>query len=209
MFKRLILAFLAALSFTAMAFGADNFATFRVENRLSISIPSHWTVLDESTRRDIAAAAQAMINEETHVSSLSVHAPPEPSGAIIRVQFVDSDGLDQSELIGAIRSDPAGSMRELQIASEEEIGKLARAVAPNGIKILGPPKTTVEAINGKLAIAVQYRRTGFAPGTTFNVTQYHIPLGPDKALVTLSYREQDGLLYSVILKRVKESITIR
>lgn len=40
------------------------------------------------------------------------------------------------------------------------------------------------------------------------VTQYHVPLGNEMVMITLSFRELDAAVYSPILEHVKKSISI-
>ncbi len=190
---------------------ASNYRTFFVANRINISVPSHWHPLDENSRRNLAAAAESLLDgkESAHVASLAVNAVPAPAGAIVRVSLIDADGLSQSELISAVKSDPNGTNKELDAVGNDVVTNLDRQLRPTGMRILGRANTTVEAISGKLAIAIHYRRTSPQAGATFNVTQYHIPLGAKKAIITLSYREQDAIVFSTILKKVKSSIVIR
>jgi hypothetical protein len=57
---------------------------------------------------------------------------------------------------------------------------------------LGARAFAVEPLGGQLALIIRYARTSTAnPAETMRVTQYHVPLGAEKALITLSYIEGD------------------
>lgn len=207
-----LLALLGALSFSAYAENTSSYSKVVVANRVSISIPTHWKTLDESTRKNISAAAEALLDdpsEVTHVPALAVTSLPSPPGGIVRVSLIDGDGLTQAELINASKTDPAGTLKELSAQGDAMLATASRQLEPAGIKVLSKANTTLENIGGKFAIAVRYRRTSTIAGESFTVCQYHIPLGDKKVIITLSYREQDALIYKSIINRVRSSITIR
>lgn len=65
-------------------------------------------------------------------------------------------------------------------------------LAKYGVKEVGRPRFAVEPIGGPTALIISYGRTSTVnPAETMRVTQYHVPLGAEKALVTLSYIEGD------------------
>ncbi|MEI6117323.1 MAG: hypothetical protein WCP99_22510, partial [Burkholderiales bacterium] len=62
---------------------------------------------------------------------------------------------------------------------------------------------------GQTALVISYGRTSSVNSTeTMRVTQYHVPLGTEKALITLSYIEGDQQAI-VAHTRLKHSIVIR
>ena len=207
-----VLILLAVSNSPVSAEDNSNFSNILVANRVSISIPTHWKTLDENTRKNISAAAEALLDdpkEITHVAALAVSSLPSPPGGIVRVSLIDGNGLTQAELIDASKTDPVGTLKELSAQGNEIVAIGSRQLAPAGIKVLGKANTTLENVGGKLAIAVRYRRTSTIAGESFTVCQYHIPLGDKKIIITLSYREQDALIYRSIINRVRSSIKIR
>lgn len=78
-----------------------------------------------------------------------------------------------------------------------------------GMQILGQEKVGIDAIGGLTAFTLTYRRTSAVGPSPFTVTQYHVPVGKEKVLITLSYRESDRRLFGLILDRVKRSVTIK
>ena len=67
----------------------------------------------------------------------------------------------------------------------------------------------IDTIGGLTALTLAYRRTSAIGTSPFTVTQYHVPVGKEKVLITLSYRESDGRLFGLIFDRVKRSVTIK
>jgi len=83
------------------------------------------------------------------------------------------------------------------------------AMAKNGVKEVGHPRFAVEPIGGQTALIISYGRTSTAnPAETMRVTQYHVPLGPEKTLITLSYIEGNPQAIAAH-NRLKSSIVIR
>ena len=65
-------------------------------------------------------------------------------------------------------------------------------LAKNGVKEVGRPSFAVEPLGGQFALIIRYGRTSTAnPAETVRVTQYHVPLGAEKAVITLSYIDGD------------------
>ena len=82
-------------------------------------------------------------------------------------------------------------------------------LAKIGVKEVGRPRFAVEPIGGQTALIISYGRTSTANSAeTMRVTQYHVPLGAEKALITLSYIESDAQA-TAAHNRVKNSIVIR
>ncbi len=82
-------------------------------------------------------------------------------------------------------------------------------MAKYGMKEVGHPTFAVEPIGGQTALIIRYGRTSPANSAeTMRVTQYHVPLGAEKALITLSYIEGDPQVIAAH-NRLKSSILIR
>lgn len=193
----------------------SNYRRIEVGKRVSVEVPAHWHVRDLDERRNIAAAGEAITNavgrknEPNHVSSLSVVSQPEPVGAIIRISFIPTDGLTQSDVRQAIQSDRVGILREIGTVFREEMAVLSKGMEKQGMKIIGRESVGIDSIGDMTAFTFSYRRTSAIGPWSFLVTQFHVPVGREKVLITLSYRESDALLFRPILDRVKRSVVIR
>lgn len=193
----------------------SNYQRVLVANRVTIEIPKHWEGLSIDQRRNLAAAADAMGATSStrrppgHVASLAVNATPSPPGAIIRVSMIPTEALTQSDLTRALSEDRAATLAELRSVFRQEMADLAAQMQKQGLRMLGEEQVTIVSIGGKTAISVSYRRTSPRGPSPFRVTQYHVPLGNEKALITLSFRESDAIVYSQIIDYVKSSILIR
>ena len=185
-----------------------------VGNRVSITVPAHWRVKDASERQNIAASADALIDpsgkasEPMHVSSLSVVSTPEPPQAIIRVSFVAEPG-SQAELKQELAGGKERAVAEIASVWREDSKTLAAAMAKQGMRYLGNERFDFQPLGSKTAVVISYRRTSARDGSPYLVTQYHVPMGTDKVLITLSLQESSALLVQPILDRVKNSIVIR
>lgn len=202
----------------AAADDLSNYHRIEVGARVSLEIPRHWKISDLDERREIAVAGEAMMesalpDEPAFVSALSAQSPP-PVGGIIRVSYIPTEEpeywLDQAGLAAAVRDDRAGSIQVLNEAFGQEMSLLAESMKNLGIELLSHGPAGIEKINGTNAMTYTYRRTSTSgQDSAFRVTQYHIPLGAEKVLMTLSYRESDALIYGAILDKVKSSLEIR
>ncbi len=193
----------------------SQFRRINVGGRVSIEVPAHWHVRDINERRNISAAGEVLTegagrkNEINHVSALSVVSRPEPVGAIIRVSYIPIEELTQVSLLHEIQSDRAGVLREIAGAFREDIAAIKKGMEKQGMQILGQEKVGIDTIGGLTAFTVMYRRSSAVGPSPFSVTQYHVPVGNEKILITMSYRESDGRLFGLILDRVKRSVTIK
>lgn len=213
-FRRLAVLLLALCALpTTAASQTLTYTTIDVGGRLSVTVPSHWRVRDTAERQNIAAGADAALNptgkssESMHVSSLSVVSNPEPIRAIIRVSFVKEPGT-QAELNREISANKDKVVAELKTAWDAEKHQLAEGMARQGGQYLGQEVFRIETIGTRTALVVSYKRSSLRGGAPFIVTQYHVPMGSDKVLVTLSFQESEAGLFRPILERVKNSISI-
>lgn len=210
-FLAVLLAFSAGASYAQQ----PNYQRVVVAKRVSLDIPVHWQALDIDQRRNLAAASERWSNgkgapqEPAHVAALAINATPHPPGAIIRVSVIPTEALSQSDLTRALQSDRVGTMKELTGAFKEELSVMAVQMQKQGMRILGQEKVAIDNIGDKVAISVTYRRTPAIGDSPFQVTQYHVPLGNEKVLITLSFRESTAIIYSQILEYVKQSISVK
>lgn len=211
-----VVALVALFTQVNLAFAQEShYRRIEVGDRVSLDVPSHWHIRDLDERRNIAAAGEAITgaagrpNEPMHVSALSVVSKPDPIGAIIRVSFIQIEELSQADVLKALRSDRSGTMREIAAVVREEMIAVSKGLESQGMRIIGQESVATDSIGGATAFTVSYRRTSALGQSPFAVTQYHIPLGKGKVLISLSYRESDAVLFRPILDRVKRSVVIR
>jgi hypothetical protein len=192
-----------------------NYQRVIVAKRVSLDIPVHWQALDIDQRRNLAAAAERWSDgngapqEPAHVAALAISAKPDPPGAIIRVSVIATEGPTQSDLRLALQNDRVATMKELTSALKEELSAMEVQMQKQGMSILDQEKVAIENIGGKIAVSVTYRRTPAIGDSPFQVTQYFVPLGNEKVLITLSFRESSAFVYSQILEYVKKSISVK
>jgi hypothetical protein len=82
------------------------------------------------------------------------------------------------------------------------------ALGKNGVTQVGKSAISIENLGGKTAIVIRYART--SPGKSsevVKVAQYHVILGREKALITLSVVDDDQANWR-IHDRLKNSILI-
>jgi hypothetical protein len=206
----LCLCLLAWIAFPAAAQQAS-YTKLNVKGRVQLEVPSTWTINDEEQRRRVKEMAeQAMGTPAIHMASLSVHSYPAPWRVLARVSFVPLEPpITQADLRAELK---AGKEQVLQDVAEywaEEAPAMWAAMAKHGMKEVGTPSFDVEPLGGKLALSIRYRRTSTThPGKTMRVTQYHVVLGEEKALITLSYLDEDPGAIAAH-NRLKKSIVIR
>jgi hypothetical protein len=210
------LAFILSLTAVSDVIAQESqFRQISVGSRVTVEVPAHWHVRDLDERKNIAAVGEVLTeglskkNELNHVSALSVVSKPEPIGAIIRISYIPTDDLSQAALKREIQVDRLGVLREVSGAFKEDMDLLRKGVEKQGIQILGQEKIGIDTIGGLTAFRLVYRRTSNVGSSPFTVTQYHVPVGKEKVLITLSYRESDERLFGLILDRVKRSVTIK
>lgn len=195
----------------------SNYQRMLVANRVSIEIPKHWEGLSIDKRKNLAAASDALDSTSSirrppgHVASLAVNATPSPPGATVRVTTIPTKSFTQAELQQALSEDKSGTMAELLSVFRQEMADVAAQMQKQGLGMLSEQKVAIASIGGKTAISVSYRRTSPKGRSAFRVTQYHIPLGSEKVLITLSLREteSDAIVYSQIIDYIKNSISIK
>ena len=185
----------------------SNFQNVIVDNLISIDLPRHWSFKDTSTRKNIAASAEALLNKPAHVASLSVVSLPAPASVIVRVSFIPLDNVTQADVKSAIAADRQGLLAELNQVFGDEFSQLQTAGASQNLKFWDK-EIGIANLSNSVAFTVTYRRTSLAGPFTFRVTQYHIPMGKTKALVTISYKEEDQKIFLPIVKKITQSVRI-
>jgi hypothetical protein len=196
---------------------ATNYQLVNVGEKLSLEIPKHWYSHSLSERRNISAAGEAIVNsvtlnEPVFVSSLSISSRPEPAGGFIRVSYIPTETkakqFYQKEFAFIVETRRDEFLHEIESAFAEQFNLLSKGSKGNGLNLLDHGPANIEKINGIYAMTYTYRRPSAYGSSPFKVKQYHIPLGVKKAIVTMSYRESQYILFWPILEKVKNSILI-
>lgn len=209
-FTALCLWLLAAISLpgTAQTVG---YTKLTVKGRVQLEIPSDWTINDAEQRKRIKEQSERLTGVPSiHTASLAAQSYPAPSRTMVRVSFIPMEPpLTQEDVRQEVSANKQQLLRDLADVWREESPTMWAGLAKNGVKEVGRPSFAVEPIGGRIALIISYGRTSTAnPAETMRVTQYHVPLGAEKALITLSYIEGDRQAISAH-DRLKSSIVIR
>ena len=202
--------FLASVA-VSVAAQPVGYTKLNVKGRVQLEVPSDWTINDTDQRRRVKEFAEKVTGVATeHVASLSVQSYPAPSRVFVRVSFIPMDPpLTQAEVLQEVRANKQQVLRDLSDVWCEEAPTMWAGMAMYGIQEVGRSSFAVESIGGQTALVIRYGRTSTAnPAETMRVTQYHVPLGAEKALITLSYIEGDQQAIAAH-NRLKTSIVIR
>jgi hypothetical protein len=197
-----------ALSVAAQTPG---YTKLNVRGRVQLEIPSDWTINDSEQRRRIKEQSEKLTGvPNIHTASLAAQSYPLPSRAMVRVSFIPMEPpLTQTDVRQEVQANKQQVLKDLADVWREESPTMWAGLAKNGVKEVGRPRFAVESIGGQTALIISYARTSTAnPAETMRVTQYHVPLGAEKTLITLSYIEGDQLAIAAH-NRLKSSIVVR
>lgn len=204
--------FLQALLLTSAAFcqlasaQTGDFKRLQLANNISLEIPSHWTILSQSTRSNLESAGRAVADNAgvdggsgRKENLLAVNATPNPSGVMIRVSVTKPPEYSQADLSAATAAD-------LKESGAELLKIFKQLEASGGPKIIEMQPVRIEKFNGQLALVMPYVRTSKFGPSPWQVTQYKIPVSNRLIEITLSHRQSDAIVWSPILERVKRSV---
>jgi hypothetical protein len=173
--------------------------------RLSIEVPSHWKVLSQANRSNLAAAGSAMTESAGQEGStgkketlLAVNSP-DPTGAMVRLSVTIPPEYSQADLASATPSD----LKEME---DELLKRYRKLEGSGGPKVIQMQPARFETIGGRRALAISYRRLSPAGPSPWQVVQYKIPLSDRLIELTLSHRESDAVVWRPILEKVKRSM---
>lgn len=206
----LYLCWLAAVALPLVA-QTTGYTKLNVKGRVQLEIPSDWAISDAEQRKRVKELGEKLVGIPTqHTASLAAQSYPAPSRTTVRVSFIPMEPpLTQTDVRQEVQANKQQVLQELADVWREESPTMWAGLAKNGVKEVGRPRFAVEPIGGQTALIISYRRTSTAnPAETMRVTQYHVPLGAEKALITLSYIEGDPQATSAH-NRLKSSIVIR
>lgn len=182
-----------------------------VKGRVQLEVPSSWTISDAEQRRRIKDFAEKVTGVAIeHMASLSVQSYPSPSRVFVRVSFIPMESpITQANVRQEVQADKQQVLKDLADGWREEAPTVWAGMAKYGMKEVGRASFAVEPLGGQLALIIRYGRTSSVNSAdTMRVTQYHVPLGAEKALITLSYIEGDQQAIAAH-NRLKKSIMIR
>jgi hypothetical protein len=185
-------------------------ATFhrvKLPDGISLDVPSHWTVLSQDARKNLAASSQAMQDNAGIESApgerkglLAVNATPSPTGAMIRVSVSEPADFSQADLATWTPSD-------LKEIGTELLSTFRKMEPSGGPRIIEMQAVRVEKFNANYrALVIPYVRAGASGPSPWQVTQYKIPVANRLVEITLSHRQSDAVLWRPILERVKRSV---
>lgn len=187
------------------------YTKLNVKGRIQLEIPSDWTISDAEQRKRIKELAEKLVGTPIqHTGSLAAQSYPAPSRTMVRVSFIPMEPpLTNADVGQEVQANKQQVLRDLADVWREESPNMWVGLAKNGVKEVGGPSFAVELIGGQTALIIRYGRTSTANSAeTMRVTQFHIPLGAEKALITLSHIEGDQQAIAVH-NRLKNSIVIR
>ena len=208
-FTALCVCLLSAVVLPAVAQMAG-YTKLNVKGRVQLEVPSDWTISDAEQRRRVKEFAEKVTGVATeHVASLSVSFPA-PSRVFARVSFIPLEPpITQADVRQEVQANKQQVLRDLADTWREEAPTMWAGLAKYGMKEVGRASFAVEPLGGQLALIIRYGRTSSVNSAeTMKVTQYHVPLGAEKALITLSYIEGDPQA-TAAHNRLINSIVIR
>jgi len=187
------------------------YTKLNVKGRVQLEIPSDWTISDAEQRKRVKELGEKLVGVPSqHTASLAAQSYPAPSRTMVRVSFIPMEPpITQADVRQEVQSSKQQVLRDFADTWREESPTMWAGLAKNGVKEVGRPRFAVEPIGGQTALIISYGRTSTAnPAETMRVTQYHVPLGAEKALITLSHIESDPQAIASH-NRLKSSIVIR
>lgn len=187
------------------------YTKLNVKGRVQIEVPDNWTINDAEHRKRVKEFGEKLTGIQTqHTASLSVQSYPAPSRMFVRVSFIPQNPpISQAEVRQEVQANRQQVLKDLADTWKDESPVMWAGLAKNGIKEVGRASVAVEPLGGQTALVIRYGRTSSVNSSeTMKVAQYHVPLGAEKALITLSYIDGDQGAMAAH-DRLKNSIVIR
>ena len=186
------------------------YTNLNIKGRVQLEIPDDWTISDTENRKRVRDLSEKFTGIQIlHTASFAAQSFPAPSRIFVRVSFLKLDPpITQAEVRKEVQANRQQVIKDLADMWKEESPVMWAGLAKNGVKEVGHSSVELETIGGQTAFAISYGRTSTTnPAETVKVTQYHIPIGKEKALITLSYIEGDQVAL-IAHDRIKKSIVI-
>lgn len=214
--KRHLICLASSCMFVAMTIApalaqSTGYTKLNVKSRVQLEVPDDWAISDAEHRRRIKEFAEKVTGIPTqHTASLSVQSFPAPSRMFVRVSFLKLEPpISQADVRKEVQTDRQQVIRDLAGMWKEESPVMWAGLAKNGVREVGRATFAVETLGGQTALVIRYGRTSTVnPAETMRVAQYHIPLGDEKALISLSYIDGDKGAMTAH-DRLKTSFVIR
>lgn len=187
------------------------YTNLNVKGRVQLEIPDDWTINDADHRKRVKDFSEKLTGiQAQHTASLSARSFPTPSRMFVRVSFLKIEPpITQADVRKEVQADRQQVIRDLADTWKDDSPVMWAGFAKNGVKAVGLPSFAVEPLGGKIALVIRYGHTSaINPAETMKVAQYHVPLGTEKALITLSYIDGDQGAMAAH-DRLKNSIVIR
>lgn len=187
------------------------YTKLNVKGRVQIEVPDNWTINDAEHRKRVKELGEKLTGIQTqHTASLIAQSYPAPSRVFVRVSFIpQTPPISQAEVRQEVQANRQQVLKDLAETWKEESPVMWAGLAKNGVKEVGRASVAVEPLGGQTALVIRYGRTSSVNSSeTMRVAQYHVPLGAEKALITLSYIDGDQGAMAAH-DRLKNSIVIR
>lgn len=183
---------LAFLSITSNGAWAQATVSINLKNKVNFEIPGDWQITDREHRKRVTEMTQEMVGVSNLAHFAAMSHPP-PSRAYIRVSFPALDPpITQADLRREVRADRRQLLKDFEEAWTEEVAAFRDGLAKIGSRQVGKAKFDVINLGGLMAIVIDYARTSsHNPSETMLVTQYHVVMGDETTLITLSRIAQD------------------
>lgn len=194
------------LACSSAAAQASDYKRLQLSYGISLEVPSHWTILSQSTRSNLQAAGRAVAENAgleglggRKENILAVNSSPAPTGAMIRVSVTRPPDYSQADLVSATPADLEGIANEM-------LTIFKKMETSGGPKVIQVQTVKIEFHNKYRVLVLPYTRHDKFSPSSWQVTQYKIPLDDRIIEVTLSHRESDAMVWKPILEKVKRSI---
>jgi hypothetical protein len=200
----------STLSFLSSTSNAQTYTKLNVKGRVQIEIPDDWTINDAEHRKRIKELSESLTGiQALHVAALSAQSFPIPSKIFVRVSFISLEPpISISDLNSEISRNRQGVLREFENEWNSQAPAMWAALEKNGVTQVGKSAISIENLGGKTAMVIRYARTSRGKSSeVVKVAQYHVILGREKALITLSVVDDDQANWR-IHDRLKNSILI-
>jgi len=185
----------------------EGFERLTLSGGLQVDVPLQWEPLPEELTTAIRTTANALMsNEGVDTGSdgsrllVAYTSRPTTTYAAVRVKEIVPASVSPAELLAASDAEVAAVAQELVQIMSGPMAKQNQDMQPGAT-------TTRELISGHPALVFRYRRLG-GEGGPVAVEQIKIMTPNREILVTLSYREAEGVLWKPVVENIRRSIKI-
>lgn len=189
---------------------AGDYIWLNAKGIVGVEVPANWTVGDVEHNKNITRMAEADSGlAGLSVAAISVQSYPAPSKNFVRISFLSlQPPLTQQEIRDEVLANQQQAINDFSAVWNEGAPAMWASLAKSGVSQVGEPSFSVEPLGGQTALVIRYGRTVPGnPAVAMRVEQYHVVLGAEKALITLSYVDGDPFAIAAY-QRIKNSIVI-